>query len=88
MVVSGRVTRPSTTGVRIPLTAFLDTTNSTVQIIDGGSAKTVNVTLIADDGKNAIVTGLRAGEQIIANGQLGLSDGQRVEAQKAAVAER
>jgi HlyD family secretion protein len=88
MVVSGRVTRPSTTGVRIPVTAFLDTTNSTVQIINGGMAKTINVTMIADDGKNAIVTGLRPGQQIIANGQLGLSDGQRVERQKNAVAER
>jgi multidrug efflux pump subunit AcrA (membrane-fusion protein) len=88
MVVSGRVTRPSTTGVRIPVTAFLDTTNSTVQIIDNGAAKTVNVTMIADDGKNAIVTGLRTGQEIIANGQLGLPDGQPVEPQKAAVAER
>jgi len=88
MVVSGRVTRPSTTGVRIPVTAFLDTTNSTVQIINGGVAKTINVTMIADDGKNAIVTGLRSGQEIIANGQLGLSDGQRVEPQKNAVAER
>jgi len=88
MVVAGRVTRPSTTGVRIPLTAFLDTTNSTVQIIAGGVAKTVNVTVIADDGKNAIVTGLRSGQEIIANGQLGLSDGQQVQPQKNAVAER
>jgi HlyD family secretion protein len=88
MVVSGRVTRPSTTGIRIPLTAFLDTTNSSVQIINGGTVKTVNVTMIADDGKNAIVQGLRAGEEIIANGGLGLSDGQNVEPQKNAVAER
>ena len=88
MVVSGRVTRPTTSGVRIPLTAFLDTTNSTVQTISNGAVKTVNVTMIADDGKNAIVQGLRNGEAIIANGQLGLSDGQRVEPQKSAVAER
>jgi hypothetical protein len=59
-----------------------------VQIIAGGVAKTVNVTVIADDGKNAIVTGLRSGQEIIANGQLGLSDGQQVQPQKNAVAER
>jgi RND family efflux transporter MFP subunit len=88
MVVSGRVTRPSTTGIRVPITAFLDTTDSAVQIINNGTVKTVNVTMIADDGKNAIVQGLRGGEQVIANGQLGLSDGQNVEPQKAAVAER
>jgi len=88
MVVSGRVTRPSTTGVRIPLTAFLDTTDSTVQIISKGLVKTANVTMLATDSKNAIVTGLRAGDQVISNGQLGLSDGQNVEPQKNAVAER
>jgi RND family efflux transporter MFP subunit len=88
MVVSGRVTKPSTSGIRIPLTAFLDTTDSTVQIINNGLVKTVGVTMLADDGTNAIVSGLRAGQQVIANGQLGLSDGQNVEPQKAAVAER
>jgi HlyD family secretion protein len=88
MVVSGHVSRPSTTGIRIPLTAFLDTTNSTVQVINNGLVKTVNVVMIADDSANAIVQGLPAGAQVIANGQLGLSDGQRVEPQKPAVAER
>jgi multidrug efflux pump subunit AcrA (membrane-fusion protein) len=88
MVVTGRVTRPSTTGIRIPVTAFLDTTNSTVQIIDNGIAKTLNVTMLASDGKNAVVQGLRNGQEVIANGQLGLSDGQRVQPQKTAVAER
>jgi HlyD family secretion protein len=88
MVVSGRVTRPSATGIRIPITAFLDTTNSSVQIISNGAAKTEHVTMVADDGTNAIVTGLHSGEQIIANGQLGISDGQNVEPQKNSVAER
>lgn len=88
MVVSGRVARPATSGTRIPLTAFLDTTDSTVQVIDNGKAKTMNVVMIADDGKNAIVHGLRDGTQVIANGQLGLSDGQNVQPQKNALAER
>lgn len=88
MVVSGRVSRPSTTGIRIPVTAFVDTTDSTVQIIRNGQVKTVDVTMLANDGKNAIVTGLESGQQVIANGQLGLSDGQNVEPQKNAVAER
>jgi len=88
MVVSGRVTRPSTTGIRIPVTAFVDTTDSTVQTIDNGTVKTVNVTMLANDGKNAVVSGLQPGEAVIANGQLGLSDGQKVEPQKNAVAER
>jgi RND family efflux transporter MFP subunit len=88
MVVSGRVTRPTTTGIRIPITAFLDTTNSSVQIIDNGAVKTESVVMVASDGKDAIVQGLARGAQVIANGQLGLSDGQSVTPQKAAVAER
>ena len=79
---------PSASGIRIPATAFLDTTDSTVQIISKGLVKTANVTMLATDSKNAIVTGLRAGDQVISNGQLGLSDGQNVEPQKNAVAER
>ncbi len=88
MVVSGRVERPSSTGIRIPITAFLDTTDSTVQIIENGAVRTRSVLMVANDGKNAIVQGLRVGEQVISNGQLGLSDGQNVEPQKNAVAER
>jgi multidrug efflux pump subunit AcrA (membrane-fusion protein) len=86
MVVSGRVTKPSTTGTRVPVTAFVDTTDTTVQIVDNGVVKTVPVTQIASDGANAIVQGLHGGETVIANGQLGLSDGQAVQPQ--AVAER
>lgn len=88
MVVSGHVSRPSTTGIRIPVTAFLDTTNSTVQMLSNGSVKTAKVTMVASDAKNAIVQGLRPGDQVIANGQLGLSDGQSAVPQKKAVAER
>ena len=70
MVVSGTASMPSASGIRIPATAFLDTTNSSVQ--------TVHVTMLAQDAKNAIVVGLPAGSVVIANGQLGLADGQHV----------
>ena len=43
-----------------------------------GAASTVHVTTIAQDAKNAIVVGLPAGAPVIANGQLGLTDGARV----------
>jgi len=91
MVIAGQVTRPPTSGVRIPLTAFVDDSQTTVQTIDNGVVKTLPVTMIAEDGKNAIVRGLSAGEQIISNGQLGLSDGQEAQplpATNRAVAER
>ncbi len=41
--------------------------------------KTIPVVKLADDGTNAIVTGLRSGMKVVANGQLGLNDGQFVD---------
>jgi multidrug efflux pump subunit AcrA (membrane-fusion protein) len=112
MVVTGLVSRPTTSGVRIPRTAFNDDTQTTVQTIvkkerpagaaPGGDAqaqatpaaadpaspgprrprgapgtiKTIPVTMIAEDDKYAIVQGLTSGENVVINGQLGLSDGQ------------
>jgi hypothetical protein len=71
-------------GVRIPETAFLDTTNSTLQIVSGGIVETAKVTMLADDGKNAIVTGLPLGAAVVVNGESGLTDGQTVAPQRLA----
>jgi multidrug efflux pump subunit AcrA (membrane-fusion protein) len=89
MVITGQVQRPMTSGIRIPRSAFTDDTQTTVQTIvkkpdpQGGPAigviKTIPVTMVAEDGKNAIVQGVSRGEQIVINGQLGLSDGQPAE---------
>jgi multidrug efflux pump subunit AcrA (membrane-fusion protein) len=79
MVVTGTVTRPTTHGVTIPVTAFLDETQSTVQTLANGVVKTIPVTMVAQDAKNAVVRGLRPGQKIIANGQLGLADGQEAQ---------
>jgi multidrug efflux pump subunit AcrA (membrane-fusion protein) len=76
MVIAGVVSQPPTSGVTIPVTAFVDDSQSTVQTLSNGAVKTLPVTMIAEDGKHAIVRGLDPGQQIIANGQLGLSDGQ------------
>jgi HlyD family secretion protein len=81
MVVTGTASLPGASGIRIPATAFLDTTNSTVQVVRDGAASTVHVTTIAQDGTNAIVVGLPAGAPVIANGQLGLANGQHVATQ-------
>lgn len=79
MVVSGVVHLPPSRGIRVPVTAFNDDTSSTVQVVDNGTVKTMPVTLVAQDGKNAVVTGLPQGSQVIVNGQLGLAEGQTVE---------
>jgi len=79
MVVSGLVSLPPTHGIRIPVTAFNDDTDTTVQIVSDGVVKTVNVTMVAQDGKNAVVQGLPLRSNVVINGQLGLADGQKVE---------
>jgi multidrug efflux pump subunit AcrA (membrane-fusion protein) len=82
MVVTGIASLPSASGVRIPFASFLDTTNSTVQVVRNGVVHTINVLMVAQDGKNAIVRGVDAGALVVANGQLGLSDGQPVTIQQ------
>jgi multidrug efflux pump subunit AcrA (membrane-fusion protein) len=85
MAVSGSARLPVASGLRIPDTAFLDTTNSTVQVVNsGGVVQTAKVTMIADDGKNAIVTGISPGTAVVVNGQSGLTDGLTVAPQQTA----
>ncbi|HEY0615222.1 MAG TPA: efflux RND transporter periplasmic adaptor subunit [Candidatus Elarobacter sp.] len=84
MAVSGSATLPTTRGLMIPDTAFLDTTNGTVQIVSGSTVQTAQVTMLADDGKNAIVSGLSPGASVVVNGQSGLTDGQTVAPQQLA----
>jgi len=79
MVITGQVSRPKTTGMRIPLTSFTDDTQTTVQTIVNSAIRTLPVTLVAEDGKFAVVEGLHYGQAIVINGQLGLSDGQPAE---------
>ncbi len=81
MVVSGRAALPQAGGILVPATAFLDTTDSSVQVVRNGTVRTVPVTLLAQDGRNAVVVGLAPGERVVANGQLGLADGQPVKTQ-------
>jgi len=78
MVITGIAKLPGASGIRIPSTAFLDTTDSTVQIVKGGVVHTASVVLIAQDDKNAIVRGLDSGTTVVANGQLGLLEKEPV----------
>jgi multidrug resistance efflux pump len=71
---------PAVRGVGIPTTAFLDETHTSVMIADDELvdtvAKTVHVHEIGSNGTTSIVTGLKAGQAVVANGQLGVTDGQ------------
>jgi hypothetical protein len=52
--------------------------------VSGTTVRTAKVTMVADDGKNAIVTGLTSGAPVVMNGQSGLTDGQTVAPQQVA----
>jgi RND family efflux transporter MFP subunit len=71
---------PAVTGVGIPTTAFLDETHTTVMIADDELvdtvAKTVHVRELGSDATTTIVTGIKAGQSVVSNGQLGITDGQ------------
>jgi multidrug efflux pump subunit AcrA (membrane-fusion protein) len=80
--VSASISLPSVHGLGIPTTAFLDDTHTTVMIADDQLvdvvAKTVKVRELGTDGTTSIVSGLKAGQTVISNGQLGLADGQSI----------
>lgn len=66
-------------GVGIPTTAFLDDTNSSVLAIRRGTALTQSVRQVATSGTTSIVSGLAAGTPVVANGQLGIVSGQKLD---------
>ena len=79
MAVLGNVDLPPVRGVRVPLTAFTDDTHDALMVVDAnGTVRTANVTMLADDGKTAVVQGVAAGSRVIADGQTSVGDGQKV----------
>jgi multidrug efflux pump subunit AcrA (membrane-fusion protein) len=78
--VTGTIDLPSSNGIGIPMTAFLDDTRSTIMIAQRGVAKLTHVRELANDGTTSIVTGIAEGTRVIADGQLGLTDGQQLDA--------
>jgi hypothetical protein len=76
--VTGTISLPSTSGIAIPATAFLDDTHTAVIAAKNGVAEQVHVTEIATDGKTSIVSGVPNGEAIVSNGQLGLTPGTQL----------
>jgi RND family efflux transporter MFP subunit len=78
--VTASAALPPVTGVGIPTTAFLDDTHTTIMIAKDNLvaivAQTVHVRELGSDGTTSIVSGIKAGQVVVSNGQLGLSDGQ------------
>jgi multidrug efflux pump subunit AcrA (membrane-fusion protein) len=68
MPVTAFVDQPAVHGVVIPMTAFIDDTRSTVYTVDrDGVVHQQAVAEVADDGTNAVVTGISAGTVLIKN---------------------
>jgi HlyD family secretion protein len=78
MTLTARVQAPSQHGIAVPVNAFLDDTHQTVMIVRDGAAHVTAVTEIAEDPSFAIVTGVPTGTSVVANGQIGLTDGEKV----------
>jgi RND family efflux transporter MFP subunit len=78
--VTATASLPPVSGIGIPTTAFLDDTHTSVMVADDELvdvvAKQMKVKELGSDGTTSIVSGLKAGQQVIANGQLGVTDGQ------------
>jgi HlyD family secretion protein len=76
--VTGTIALPQVSGVAIPSTAFLDDSHSTIIAPNDGVAEELHVRELASDGTNSIVSGLKLGQKIVANGQLGLTPGSQI----------
>jgi multidrug efflux pump subunit AcrA (membrane-fusion protein) len=74
--VTATIALAPTTGTSIPTGAFLDDTHSTVMLDVNKTAKVTQVRELASDGTVSIVSGIRPGQILIANGQLGLQPNQ------------
>jgi multidrug resistance efflux pump len=70
MPVTGTIDMPIARGIVIPITAYIDDSRTTIYTVDSnGTIATGHVKQIADDGTNAVVTGISAGTRIIADTQ-------------------
>jgi HlyD family secretion protein len=78
MAVASDVSMPTLRGIRIPTTAFVDDTHSSVMVVRNGVVSTAKVHEMGGDGTNSVVSGLVPGTRVIADGQSGYSDGQQV----------
>jgi multidrug efflux pump subunit AcrA (membrane-fusion protein) len=79
MPVTGTVELPPVTGVKIPMSAFVDDTHTSVYTVANGTVHTQAVSLVKDDGMNAVVLGLPAGSVVVKNVEdSDLGNGDRV----------
>lgn len=79
MSVTGTIALPASRGIAIPTTAFLDDTHASVLTVGAdGVAHVRSLSELRSDGKTSIVSGIPAGTRVVADGQAGISDGERI----------
>jgi HlyD family secretion protein len=78
MAVAANISMPTLRGIRIPTTAFVDDTHSSVLVVRNGVVSTAQVHDMGGDGTTSVVSGIASGTRVIADGQSGYSNGQQV----------
>jgi multidrug efflux pump subunit AcrA (membrane-fusion protein) len=77
MAVDTDVQLTPVSGTQVPLTAFSGGTETALGVVDGGTYRSVSVTVIAETTNDAVVTGIAPGTRIVTDGT-SLADGQKV----------
>jgi multidrug efflux pump subunit AcrA (membrane-fusion protein) len=78
MAVAANVSMPTLRGIRIPTTAFVDDTHTSVMTVRNGTIATAKVRESGGDGSFSVVSGLAPGTRVVSDGQSGFSNGQQV----------
>jgi multidrug efflux pump subunit AcrA (membrane-fusion protein) len=76
--VTAVIELPAVSGISVPSTAFLDDSHTSLMLDRDGQAAVVHVKELATAGGKSIVSGVAAGDSVIANGQLGITQGQKL----------
>ncbi len=76
--ITAVISLPAVSGVGVPSTAFLDDSHTSLMIDDDGTAHVARVTELAAANGKSVVSGIQAGDAVIANGQLGITQGQKI----------
>jgi HlyD family secretion protein len=76
--VTAVISLAAVSGIGVPATAFLDDSHTSLMVDNSGTAQVVHVKELATAGGKSVVSGLQAGDTVIANGQLGITQGQKL----------
>jgi HlyD family secretion protein len=78
MAVAANIALPTLRGIRVPTTAFVDDTHTSVLVVRNGTVSTAKVREFGGDGTTSVISGIAPGTRVIADGQSGYTDGQQV----------